>query len=280
MSVDKLVDSSQLDTDLTSVANAIRTKGGTSAQLAFPAGFVSAVQAIPTGVTPTGTKQISIAANGTTTEDVAAYANAEITVNVQGGGGDYVAVDWIDLSKPTGEIVSNVKFVDSNSGGFVLYGRTGITKYTDLLSTGFPQQFFNGCTALKYLVIPKAVLARSTIVGYCTSLLGVDFAGRIGSSYIFTGCTKLNTLVLRSTTQQSLSNVNSFSSTPFASGKAGGTLYVPNDLIASYQAATNWSTILGYANNQIKSIESTHTDPNAPIDLTLYYIDGTPIPTT
>ena len=49
MSVDKLVDSSQLDTDLTSVANAIRTKGGTSAQLAFPAGFVSAIQAIPTG---------------------------------------------------------------------------------------------------------------------------------------------------------------------------------------------------------------------------------------
>lgn len=49
MAVDKLVDSTQLDTDLTSVANAIRTKGGTSAQLAFPAGFVSAVEAIPTG---------------------------------------------------------------------------------------------------------------------------------------------------------------------------------------------------------------------------------------
>ena len=49
MAVDKLVDSTQLDADLTSVANAIRTKGGTSAQMAFPAGFVSAVQAIPTG---------------------------------------------------------------------------------------------------------------------------------------------------------------------------------------------------------------------------------------
>lgn len=87
MAVDKLVDSTQLDADLTSVANAIRTKGGTSAQMAFPAGFVSAVQAIPTGITPTGTKQISITQNGTTTEDVAAYANAEITVNVSEGGG-------------------------------------------------------------------------------------------------------------------------------------------------------------------------------------------------
>lgn len=34
------------------------------------------------GVTPTGTKQISITANGTTTEDVTNYASAEITVNV------------------------------------------------------------------------------------------------------------------------------------------------------------------------------------------------------
>ena len=49
MSVDKLVDSTQLNTDLTSVANAIRTKGGTSAQLAFPSDFVQAIADIPTG---------------------------------------------------------------------------------------------------------------------------------------------------------------------------------------------------------------------------------------
>ena len=49
MAVDKLVDSSQLDTDLTSVADAIRTKGGTSASLAFPSGFVTAIGNIPTG---------------------------------------------------------------------------------------------------------------------------------------------------------------------------------------------------------------------------------------
>ena len=37
------------DTELTSIANAIRTKGGTSAQLAFPNEFISAIEAIPTG---------------------------------------------------------------------------------------------------------------------------------------------------------------------------------------------------------------------------------------
>jgi hypothetical protein len=53
MALDKLVDSTQLDTDLTSVADAIRTKGGTSAQLAFPADFVSAINDISGGgITP------------------------------------------------------------------------------------------------------------------------------------------------------------------------------------------------------------------------------------
>jgi hypothetical protein len=47
MSLDKLVDSAALDANLTSVANAIRAKGGTSGQMAFPAGFVAAVEAIP-----------------------------------------------------------------------------------------------------------------------------------------------------------------------------------------------------------------------------------------
>lgn len=37
------------DTELTSVADAIRTKGGTSAALTYPTGFVSAIEAIPTG---------------------------------------------------------------------------------------------------------------------------------------------------------------------------------------------------------------------------------------
>ncbi len=37
------------DTDLTTVADAIRTKGGTSASLEFPDGFVDAVEAIETG---------------------------------------------------------------------------------------------------------------------------------------------------------------------------------------------------------------------------------------
>lgn len=76
--------------DLTSVANAIRAKSGGSSQLAFPAGFVSAIDAIPTGITPTGTKQIT--ENGTF--DVTQFASAE--VNVPAGGG--VNIETADVT--------------------------------------------------------------------------------------------------------------------------------------------------------------------------------------
>ena len=49
MAYDKVVDSAALDSKLTQVADAIRTKGNTSADLQFPSGFISAIQAIQTG---------------------------------------------------------------------------------------------------------------------------------------------------------------------------------------------------------------------------------------
>ena len=49
MAYDKVVDSASLDSKLTQVADAIRTKGNTGADLQFPSGFISAIQAIQTG---------------------------------------------------------------------------------------------------------------------------------------------------------------------------------------------------------------------------------------
>ena len=46
------------DTELASIAGAIRTKGGTSAQLTYPAGFVSAINALPSGGGATWTEHI------------------------------------------------------------------------------------------------------------------------------------------------------------------------------------------------------------------------------
>lgn len=54
-------------TELTAVADAIREKGGTSAQLVYPSGFVSAIQAIQTGIAPQLVVTVSAGATVTAT---------------------------------------------------------------------------------------------------------------------------------------------------------------------------------------------------------------------
>ena len=77
-------------------------------------------------------------------------------------------------------------------------------------------------------------------------------------------------LILRKTDSiTTLSNINAFETTPFASDGTGGTLYVPQSLISIYQSASNWSTILSYANNSIVAIEGSQYEN--------YYADGTAI---
>lgn len=50
MAIDRVVDSALLDANLTTIADAIREKGETTAELAFPTGFVEAISAIETGL--------------------------------------------------------------------------------------------------------------------------------------------------------------------------------------------------------------------------------------
>ena len=100
------------DTELTSVANAIRTKGGTQAQLEFPTGFVTAIENIPTGVTPTG--DISITENGTV--DVTNYARA--IVNVSGSGLE--AIEPTARMLTASSIKSSTWYTESGSGNNVI----------------------------------------------------------------------------------------------------------------------------------------------------------------
>lgn len=73
------------DTSLTTVANAIRTKGGTSAQLSFPDGFASAIAALPSGGS-IDVEALNVTANGTYTAPTG-KAYSPVTVAVSGGGG-------------------------------------------------------------------------------------------------------------------------------------------------------------------------------------------------
>lgn len=285
------------------IADAIRAKTGESADIVAD-NFPTAIAAIPKGAT-LGEKSIS--QNGTyNASDDSLDGYSKVSVNVASAG-DYTAGDFVDYSKPTGAIVSTIN-QDGQYDSTIrpMPNSSGITSVSFPNTKWLPSNFAQYCSNLSQADCPSLVGLNSnafrssglvnaifpslkTIAVYafksCNNLEAVDIGKNVtsqGTIYgdVFSGCSKLNVVVLRASAVYTLYNIAVFNNTPFASDGTGGILYVPNDLIASYQAATNWSTILGYANNQIKSIESTHTDPDAPIDLTLYYADGTAIPTT
>lgn len=222
--------------------------------------------------------------------------------SASGGGGGYTAEQIINGEAPAGEVVYTA---DRDMPKGAITNKSAITKLTldmgtykfkDVGGTSFAISsnnipvyviLYNNNNAL-----PGYVFERNTsefiivLRGANVPNLGgnsfrensglthfdVTFtkSGRwIGGSVVFMSCSKLETLIIRSENLVSLGDTNCFTGTPFASGGTGGTIYVPSALIASYQAANNWSTILGYANNQIKAIEGSIYE-NA-------YADGTPI---
>lgn len=115
------------------------------------------------------------------------------------------------------------------------------------------------CTALTRVTLPVVTSVGTYQFQGCTALTTVDLGNPTSfDRHAFDGASALNTLIVRkSDAITTCANINAFSSTPFASGKSGGTLYVPRALISAYQSASVWSTILGYPNNSIQAIEDS-----------------------
>ena len=236
MAVDKLVDSTQLDADLTSVANAIRTKGGTSANLAFPAGFVSAVQAIPSG-----------------------------------GGVDWDAIASGD--EPSGLITLQVTAIAKSAFRAFQPSHSWSIYAPNALTIG--DSAFRDNTNLSFVRFPRATSAPNGYVCYGTKNMTTVDVGKISSiaNQFFNMASAFHTLIMRkSDGLTTLGNVNCFSSTYFASGKSGGTIYIPKALYdhlgdgsaLDYKAATNWSTVNGYGTITWAKLEgSQYEDPDA-----------------
>ena len=219
------------DTELTSIANAIRTKGGTSGTLAFPSDFVEAIGDIPSG-----------------------------------GGG----ISWDDiatLAAPSGDIVLTVNSVGNYAFAYMNPSYNWTVRGDSVTNMG--QNAFRSCTNLKSAKFPSLTSCHSTgyVFNGSAQLELVDFGASNIPNNVFNGCSSLTTLILRkSTAVQTLGNVNSLASnTPFKSGGSGGTIYIPQALYShlgdgtslDYKAATNWSTVNGYGTITWAKIEGS-----------------------
>lgn len=138
---------------------------------------------------------------------------------------------------------------------------------------------WNG-TSIEYLAFPNVSSANIAFCFRSPKLKGVDLAVNKFVSNYFASCSSLTTIVIRySSGVVTLDNINAFNGSRFASGAAGGTIYIPKALYdhlgdgtsLDYKAAPNWSTIDGYGTITWACIEGSYYET--------HYIDGTTIPT-
>ena len=171
------------EASLTAVADSIREKGGTTGALAFPDGFVSAVQAIQAGGGETDSSLKDViertAVNPTLPSDLTKI-------------GDYAFYNCRNMnltSLPDGVTSIGIKAF-YNCWSMVLTSLPG--GLTNILKDAF-----GGCSALALTSIPDGVTSIGEYAfGYCTGLSTITFEGTPSSiNYsIFYGCTNLTTI--------------------------------------------------------------------------------------
>lgn len=183
-----------------------------------------------------------------------------------GGGSGWTTDGMASGTEPSGALVITASTIIENAFG----RRPNITSVRASSTTVGPSAFYT-CNNLETVVLTgiTSTLGQQA-ASYCAKLSKVDVST---PEQFINNCLRndplLTELIIRKASVVPLQNVGAFASTPFASGGTGGTLYVPNALISSYQSANNWSTILGYASNSIQAIEGSYYET--------HYADGTPI---
>ena len=228
------------------------------------------------------------------------WCEDDFTLVDTGGGSGWTTDGIASRTEPNGDITISTAVATIKERVFMnCTGITGVTidgdpfienfafnKCTNLETVNAPNvtkfmsnrwstcaNVFDGCSKLKGIVLPN--FGNNVVDGYmfanCPNFIYADFNNmqRLGGSDVFRS-SGINVLILRKTDGVvTLQTVDVFRFSPFASGYAGGTLYVPSAFISSYQSASNWSTILGYSTNSIQAIEGSQYEN--------YYADGTPI---
>lgn len=282
MAVDKLVDSTQLDADLAAVADAIRTKGGTSASLTFPNGFVDAIDAIETG------------GGGYSADDIASYGTISGPITISLSGNQYLrkhafyctnitSVDAPTLVRGGGNTFDSCEHLVSvnmpmyaehsttwGSGMFVQCSSLEIINapYMRPLASQF-----DGCSKLKLYVNKTSLNQGMSPYAFrnCSSLETLDLTSftQFGASYAWNNTAKLSTIILRRTDAViPLNNANNVPDSMKSNG-IGCTVYVPSTLKTQYETATNWSMLVAGGNLTFAAIEGSSYETQ--------YADGTPV---
>ena len=257
MAYDKVVDSAALDAAMTYTANRIRNKTGGTDQIAWDSakGFGDAVDAITGGGADHSAEDAII-----TRSISGAYSNDRITA--------VGACAFLGCQALTAIDLPNVTQVKRNAFEACRYLQTiNLPKVTALdknvfLNSGIQQANFPLVTTIgdncfytaNHLISANLPLVTSLPIDSfrLSTIQTADFAAVTNiNRTAFTDCTSLETLIIRTPTVCVISDISiALRGSKIASGT--GYIYVPDNLVDSYKAATNWVTLA----NQIKPISA------------------------
>lgn len=257
MAYDKVVDSAALDAAMTYTANRIRNKTGGTDQIAWDSakGFGDAVDAITGGGADHSVEDAII-----TRSISGAYSNDRITT--------VGACAFLGCQALTAIDLPNVTQVKRNAFEACRYLQTtNLPKVTEFgrevfTSSAIQQADFpllttmeNGCfqlaTNLTSANLPL-VTALPADAFRLSTIQTADFSAVTNiNRTAFTDCTSLETLIIRTLSVCVISDISvALRGSKIAAGT--GFIYVPDNLVDSYKAATNWVTLA----EQIKPISA------------------------
>ena len=165
MAYDKVVDSTVLNAGLTQIASAIRAKTGTGGTLAFPSGFVSAIEGLSGGGATEPYIEETYDANGQLI-DAVMHGYTQIRPNAFAYCGGLVSVSGISAITSIGysafQNCSNLALTSlpagiTSIGNYTFQNCIGLTTIT---FEGTPESInssaFSGCTNLTTINVPWA----------------------------------------------------------------------------------------------------------------------------
>jgi hypothetical protein len=224
---------------LTDVADAIRTKKGTTA-LINPQNFSSEIASIESG--GGGGADNGFLGVATLREEkvFGAYNFKTLIIN---DGVEEIATFALYRCMATEIILPNSVVTIGQNAFYNCLNLKSINLPDNI--TILPNQCFFGCEALETVILPENLKTINTACFRgCTLLKKVVFKSIITTitTNVFYGCSSLEELDFSACTKvPSVSNVNSFTGIPTTCK-----IVVPDNLYDSWIAATNWSTYASY----------------------------------
>ena len=126
-------------------------------------------------------------------------------------------------------------------GGSCFYECTGLTEFSSTRIMTIGSSCFAYCSNLEEIFFSKVTAIPSSAFGYCSKLSKVTFSGAVTSfaDNAFRGCRLLETMILSRVTAVPTIQSSTFQNAILIVNRIG-TIYVPDALVASFQAHSTW----------------------------------------